>query len=101
MTMTITPTKIKCIQRSTYSGIVYNLELQSSCKEDDLFWVCNGVVVHNCFPKDLNALKFVANKLGIDTKVLDGVWEKNLEIRPPEDRDWEHMHNRAVSKRDE
>lgn len=55
----------------------------------------------HCFPKDLNALKFVANKLGIDTKVLDGVWEKNLEIRPPEDRDWEHMHNRAVSKRDE
>jgi UDPglucose 6-dehydrogenase len=53
----------------------------------------------HCFPKDLNALKRVADKLGIDTKVLDAVWEKNLEVRPAEDRDWENMQGRAVSKR--
>lgn len=55
----------------------------------------------HCFPKDLNALKFVANRLGIDTKVIDGVWDKNNEVRGPEDRDWELMKDRAVSKRDE
>jgi UDPglucose 6-dehydrogenase len=54
----------------------------------------------HCFPKDLNALKFVANKLGVETTVLDGVWEKNLEVRGPEDRDWEHMKDRAVSERE-
>lgn len=53
----------------------------------------------HCFPKDLNALKKVADQLGVDTKVLDAVWEKNLEVRPSEDRDWEKMQGRAVSKR--
>ena len=53
----------------------------------------------HCFPKDLNALRFLAKKLGIDTKVMNGVWEKNLEVRPPEDRDWEQMKDRAVSER--
>ncbi len=53
----------------------------------------------HCFPKDLNALKKVADDLGIDTKILDAVWEKNLEVRPPQDRDWEKMQGRAVSKR--
>jgi UDPglucose 6-dehydrogenase len=53
----------------------------------------------HCFPKDLNALVYVAEKLGVDPKVLKGVWAKNLEVRGPEDRDWEHMQDRAVSKR--
>lgn len=49
----------------------------------------------HCFPKDLNALKYAANTNDIDTKVLDVVWEKNLEVR--ENRDWEQMKGRAVS----
>ncbi len=53
----------------------------------------------HCFPKDLNALCFVADQIGVDTKVLDAVWAKNLEVRSPEDRDWERMKDRAVSKR--
>lgn len=53
----------------------------------------------HCFPKDINALVFVAQELGVDPKVLKAVWDKNLEIRPPEDRDWEHMEGRAVSKK--
>jgi len=53
----------------------------------------------HCFPKDLNALTFIAESLGIDPKVLKGVWAKNLEVRSPDDRDWEHMKDRAVSKR--
>jgi len=54
----------------------------------------------HCFPKDLNALRFVADDLGVDTKVLDAAWEKNLEVRPDQDRDWEHMQGRAVSKKE-
>lgn len=53
----------------------------------------------HCFPKDLNALVYVAKNLGVDMKVLKGAWDKNLEVRGPEDRDWEHMQGRAVSKK--
>jgi UDPglucose 6-dehydrogenase len=53
----------------------------------------------HCFPKDMNALRVVADGLGVDTKILDAAWAKNLEVRGPEDRDWEHMQGRAVSKR--
>jgi UDPglucose 6-dehydrogenase len=48
----------------------------------------------SCFIKDLNALMFVAKQLGIDPKVMNGVWEKNLEVRP--ERDWEQLVGRAV-----
>lgn len=53
----------------------------------------------HCFPKDINALMTVARELGIDPKVMSAAWAKNLEIRAPEDRDWEHMVGRAVSKK--
>ena len=92
--------KIERIEISNYTGTVHNLELQSIDKEhDDLFWVCNGIVVHNCFPKDINAMIKVAESLGVDAKMLKSAWEKNLEIRPPEARNWETMVGRAVSKR--
>ena len=53
----------------------------------------------HCFPKDINALIFVANNMGLNTTVLSAVWQKNLELRPPEDRDWEKMGGRAVSEK--
>ena len=49
----------------------------------------------SCFCKDINALMFVAKSLGVDPKVMSGVWEKNLEVRPG--RDWEKLIGRAVS----
>lgn len=52
----------------------------------------------HCFPKDLNAIRFVAQDLGIKPTVLTAVWEKNLEVRPQAERDWENMVGRAVSK---
>lgn len=51
----------------------------------------------SCFVKDINAMTFVADKLGIDTPVMDGAWKKNLEVRP--ERDWEKLVGRAVSKK--
>ena len=50
----------------------------------------------SCFPKDLNALVVVAKQCGVDPKILQAVWEKNLEVRP--EKDWELLKGRAVSK---
>lgn len=52
----------------------------------------------SCFVKDISALMSVARVLGIDPKVMNGAWEKNLEVRPQ--RDWEKLVGRAVSKKD-
>lgn len=90
--------KIERIEKSNYTGTVHNLELQSVDKEhDDLFWVCNGIVVHNCFPKDIRALMKVAEEFGVRPRVMTGAWEKNQEVR--KDRDWERQVGRAVSKK--
>lgn len=51
----------------------------------------------SCFIKDLNALMCTAHDLGVDPKVMSGVWQKNLEVRP--NRDWEKLSGRAVSKK--
>lgn len=53
----------------------------------------------SCFIKDLNAMMFLAKKLGIDPKTMQGAWEKNLEVRPQ--RDWEKLLGRAISKKEE
>jgi len=50
----------------------------------------------SCFPKDLNALMYHANMLGISTSVMEGVWDKNLEVRPA--KDWELLIGRAISE---
>jgi len=39
-----------------------------------------------CFPKDINAIISYAIDLGIEPKVLQASWEKNLEVR--EHKDW-------------
>jgi len=51
----------------------------------------------SCFPKDLNALIFKANEMGVNPTMLKATWEKNLEVRP--EKDWEKMLGRAVSKK--
>jgi nucleotide sugar dehydrogenase len=51
----------------------------------------------HCFPKDINALIFLARQLDVDPKVMSAAWEKNLEVRTGDARDWEVMRGRAVS----
>lgn len=48
----------------------------------------------SCFCKDINALMFIFRQLDIDPKVMQAVWDKNLEVRP--ERDWEQLVGRAV-----
>jgi len=48
----------------------------------------------SCFPKDINALLDLANKLEINIFTLNGAWETNLQVRPEED--WKELKGRAV-----
>ena len=50
----------------------------------------------HCFPKDLNAIIFFAKNLEINPTMMSAVWEKNLDVRPQAERDWENMVGRAV-----
>jgi UDPglucose 6-dehydrogenase len=52
----------------------------------------------HCFPKDLNAIIYIAKDYGIKPTVLLSVWDKNNEVRPQASRDWEGMVGRAVSE---
>jgi UDPglucose 6-dehydrogenase len=53
----------------------------------------------HCFPKDINALISVANKYNVKPTVMKAAWDKNLEVRGPDDRDWEKQIGRAVSRK--
>ena len=56
----------------------------------------------SCFPKDINALIDVAKKLDLESNVLKGAWDTNLNVRPEED--WKELKGRAIvnnEKKDE
>ena len=48
----------------------------------------------HCFPKDLQALIFLANQLQLDTPVLNGAWKTNNQVR--KHKDWEQQEGRAI-----
>jgi UDPglucose 6-dehydrogenase len=50
----------------------------------------------HCFPKDLNAIIYIAKDCGVEPTVLMAAWKKNNEVRPEAARDWELMKGRAV-----
>lgn len=86
------------IEKVPFNGNVYNFELESNSTGDDLFWVegTSGVITHNCFPKDLASLTFVAETLGVDTTILTAAKKKNDLVR--KNKDWESQIGRAVSE---
>jgi hypothetical protein len=92
--------KISKIEKVSFSGPVYNLELKSSRVEDDLFWIegKSNIVTHNCFPKDMNAMLYLAEVLSVPVPTLAGAHTTNQIVRS--NKDWERMQGRAVSKRD-
>ena len=49
----------------------------------------------SCFPKDIQAMIDFAETVGIESTVLKGAWEKNLEVRP--EQDWTQLKGRAVN----
>ena len=50
----------------------------------------------HCFPKDLDAIIYVALSMGLEATMLKATREKYNKIR--KNRDWENMPGRAVSK---
>jgi UDPglucose 6-dehydrogenase len=48
----------------------------------------------SCFPKDIQAMINFAEGLEINTNVLRGAWDTNLEVRP--EQDWKELKGRAV-----
>jgi nucleotide sugar dehydrogenase len=52
----------------------------------------------SCFPKDISAFSRFIKDAGVNSTVLDAVWEKNLQVRP--ERDWEQLVGRAISKKE-
>jgi UDPglucose 6-dehydrogenase len=50
----------------------------------------------HCFPKDVAALKYVADEMNVSSTMLSATMNKNKEVRT--DKDWEKQIGRAVSK---
>ena len=53
----------------------------------------------HCFPKDLDAMLYLASTMGIKPVILRATKEKNNKVR--NNRDWEAMLGRAISKSEE
>jgi len=58
-------------------GYVYGIELN----KEKHFLTTNGVITHNCFPKDLNALIYLAREHGYRPDLLEEIWRTNLKFR--------------------
>ena len=48
----------------------------------------------HCFPKDMNALIYLGNIMGVDLKVIQSAIETNDKVR--QNRDWEQQKGRAI-----
>jgi len=53
----------------------------------------------HCFPKDINAILHIAQKMGLGLPTITGAQVTNMIVR--KDKDWEAMEGRAVSHRPE
>jgi UDP-glucose 6-dehydrogenase len=61
------------VERRQFAGRVYSLEVP----ESGTFVTSGGTVVHNCFPKDVQALKQLAGNSGYHFQLLTSVIEVN------------------------
>jgi UDPglucose 6-dehydrogenase len=65
--------RIVSVERKRYDGQVYSMEVEPS----HTFVTSHGLVVSNCFPKDVTALKQLAGNSGYQFMLLQAVWEVN------------------------
>src|SRR4029079_14907194 len=72
--MRVAWSRIRNLRRHNYvDEVVYSLEVP----EAQTFVTGNGIVVHNCFPKDVQALKQLAGNSGYHFQLLTSVIEVN------------------------
>ena len=65
--------RVVSIERRSLDGYVYSLEVPDA----HTFVTTGGLVVDNCFPKDVTALKQLAGNSGYQFMLLHAVWEVN------------------------
>jgi hypothetical protein len=61
------------VTRRLYDGYVYSMEVPPA----HTFVTTGGLTLHNCFPKDVSALKQLAGNEGYPFMLLHAVWEVN------------------------
>lgn len=65
--------KVRNIERSFKETDVYSLEVEGNHN----FVTTDGLIVHNCFPKDVKALVYRARELGEEPRIMDAVIDVN------------------------
>jgi len=65
--------RVVSTERSAFSGAVYSMEVSGA----HTFVSSGGLTVHNCFPKDVSALKQLAGNTGYHFQLLTAVIEVN------------------------
>jgi len=65
--------RVTGVERRPYRGSVYSLEVPGA----ETFVTTGGLVVHNCFPKDVRAVMTMARQLGLDFDLLRAVERVN------------------------
>jgi UDPglucose 6-dehydrogenase len=83
-------------------GIDYDKVVEYSIYDERLgksHWAVPGPDGHygfggSCFPKDINALIKVAEKMDIPPNILSAAWDTNTLVRP--EKDWKELKGRAV-----
>jgi len=65
--------RVVSLERQSYSGPVFSMEVPGT----HAFVTTGGVTVHNCFPKDVSALKQLAGNSGYAFQLLTSVIEVN------------------------
>jgi UDPglucose 6-dehydrogenase len=65
--------RVRSCERRSFSGPVYSLEVPGA----HTFVTTGGLVSHNCFPKDVTALKQLAGNTGYHFQLLTAVIEVN------------------------
>jgi UDPglucose 6-dehydrogenase len=65
--------RVVAVDRRPYSGHVYSMEVEPT----HTFVTTHGLVISNCFPKDVTSLKQLAGNSGYQFMLLHAVWEVN------------------------